>query len=413
MDHSSYRSNDSRDAKAPGYEVASASYEAFGTDAAPRKMTAIERQLAAAKARTEAAEQRTPSLTTANQLPEARKLRAKARWRGWIVWVVLIVGVAVVLVDFEQPLGQWFNTALHVYEAQDPPVEPRAREKTAIGDSDHIATPTPVKETAQDDYQQAVALMEAAAQRVPALKDDPRYRALIERIDSAETAADEPDNGNALDPVDATGVSVERAPEPVAPLAHTTQTNIAENPATQKTTQPNNPTQPMAADKGGAGESGSAQVAAENINEKEPVGRIVVNSRVVDAPVAEADDLSSVPMIDEISVTVGKRIDNDFQQQDIGDTLMVQFSYRNFNIDPDSDSELQDETVLVAHLRRANSPVLLAQVPMTVYGDRGTKRFPIRAVAEEEQAAGNYRLDFIVNGKLLQSSDIALDAADK
>ncbi|MET0379231.1 MAG: hypothetical protein ABW049_09605 [Spongiibacteraceae bacterium] len=115
----------------------------------------------------------------------------------------------------------------------------------------------------------------------------------------------------------------------------------------------------------------------------------------------------SKPKVRVVSITPGAMMEGRFVPGNDGKVFMVTISYRNF-----SNAEDQSETTLVARLGAAGNPTALAEVPVELSGDRGTKSFLM-----ETFTPGNigekYRLNFLLNDEFLASSTVRLSIPEQ
>lgn len=111
------------------------------------------------------------------------------------------------------------------------------------------------------------------------------------------------------------------------------------------------------------------------------------------------------PEIRVISMTPGTMVEHRFIPSDDGNVLMTEISYRNF----DGSSDDNSGVALVARLGIAGDSQALAEVPVVLYGDRGTKSFPIEPLSPGD-GTERYRLNFFLHGELLVSRAVHLSA---
>jgi len=86
-----------------------------------------------------------------------------------------------------------------------------------------------------------------------------------------------------------------------------------------------------------------------------------------------------------------------------GNVFMVKISYRNFDNSNYDDGEAE----LVTLLGAAGDSRVLAEVPVAVFGDRGTKSFAIETFLPG-YSGEPYKLNFILNGRFVASRTVRL-----
>lgn len=115
--------------------------------------------------------------------------------------------------------------------------------------------------------------------------------------------------------------------------------------------------------------------------------------------------IPSKPDIRVLSVTPGRMTATQFVPEEGGNVFMVVMSYRNFARASDAESE----TELVVRVGNAGDQQVLAEVPVEMHGDRGTKSVPIETFVSG-YAGEVYKLNFILNGEFLASRRVRLSA---
>lgn len=119
---------------------------------------------------------------------------------------------------------------------------------------------------------------------------------------------------------------------------------------------------------------------------------------------SSADAPSSKPEIRSVSITPGTLKDNRFVPGDGGNVFMVEISYRNF----DKAFEENNEATLVALLGAPGDSLVLAEVPVTISADRGTKSFAMETTNVQGYAGGKFHLNFLLNDEFLTSRTVRL-----
>jgi hypothetical protein len=117
---------------------------------------------------------------------------------------------------------------------------------------------------------------------------------------------------------------------------------------------------------------------------------------------------SSKPEIRALSITPGTLVDDRFVPSEDGNVFMVEISYRNF----DKISEDSSGASLVALLGVPGNATVLAEVPVEILGDRGTKSF-VMATLTPGNTGGKYQLNFILNGEFLASRTVRLSMPER
>ena len=108
------------------------------------------------------------------------------------------------------------------------------------------------------------------------------------------------------------------------------------------------------------------------------------------------------PRIEALSMVSGI-IDNDeFIPRNDGGVLQVSLSYRNFSNPPATPG---DDT-LILRIRAPGNPLLLAEVPLDIAGDRGTRNFRVETPIRQN-TSDYYQLDLILGGRVLESRIVA------
>ncbi|HEY3700179.1 MAG TPA: hypothetical protein VGK97_12645 [Spongiibacteraceae bacterium] len=113
---------------------------------------------------------------------------------------------------------------------------------------------------------------------------------------------------------------------------------------------------------------------------------------------------SSKPEIRSVSITPGTMMDNRFVPSDGGNVFMVEISYRNF----DKAFVEKDEATLVTLLGVPGDSMVLAEVPVTISADRGTKSFAMETTNVQGYTGGKFQLNFLVNDTFLTSRTLRL-----
>jgi len=112
---------------------------------------------------------------------------------------------------------------------------------------------------------------------------------------------------------------------------------------------------------------------------------------------------SSKPEIRTVTVTPGTMAGGQFVPRDNGNAFLVEISYRNF----DKAFDANDEATLIARLGVPGDSEVLAEVPVDISGDRGTKSFVMETLARGS-IGGKLQLNFILNDEFLTSRAVRL-----
>ncbi len=104
------------------------------------------------------------------------------------------------------------------------------------------------------------------------------------------------------------------------------------------------------------------------------------------------------PRIDSLSIVSGIMENEQFVPRNNGGVLMVSISYRNFSYPP---ADPGDDTLTML-IRAPGNPLLLAEVPVDIPGDRGTRNFRVETPIREN-TSDHYQLDLVLRGRLLES----------
>ena len=115
-----------------------------------------------------------------------------------------------------------------------------------------------------------------------------------------------------------------------------------------------------------------------------------------------ADIAPSKPQINVLSVTPGAMVGQRFLPTNHGTAFMVEINYRNF-----LHAEDQPDATLTVLLGAPGDSTVLAEAPVEISGERGTKSFLMESLVAGDSGE-RYRLNFILNGKLLTSSTVRL-----
>lgn len=226
----------------------------------------------------------------------------------------------------------------------------------------------------------AAKSLQDVARLFPELADNPRYQYLNTRIDlrATEKPADKP--------------------EPSTPLAKTTSPD--------KT--PSLPEKGISPEKNISSKKNSASPEKPIAPEK-----AVSPAQTVSAPPAPSDNVAkkttknpaqpSKPEVRTVSITPGRMVDDQFIPSAEGNVLMVGISYRNFEKIADD----QSDVMLVTRLGIPGDSTVLAEVPIVISGDRGSKSFLIETLMPGD-IGGKYQLNFLVNGEFLTSRVVRL-----
>lgn len=225
----------------------------------------------------------------------------------------------------------------------------------------------------EGDQATAVKSLEIVSRLFPELTDNTRYKYLMTRIDFIpHSSKDEP---------------VAKS-EPSTPSETTSAANIS-HVATVQEPIPATTTPP-------------ATTPPATISTTKDASPAIESSSAI-AKNAAINTTSSKPEIRAASITPGTIVEDRFIPSDDGNVFMVEISYRNF------DKAFVDKTeaTLVARLGVPGDSMVLAEVPVTISADRGTKSFLMETFAQSH-ADGKLQLNFILNDKFLTSRTLRL-----
>lgn len=104
------------------------------------------------------------------------------------------------------------------------------------------------------------------------------------------------------------------------------------------------------------------------------------------------------PRIDSLSMVSGIMESDHFVPRNDGGVLLISIGYRNFSNPP---ADPGDDTLTML-IRAPGNPLLLAEVPVSFSGDRGTKHFSVTTPIKEN-TSNNYQVDLVMRGRLLES----------
>lgn len=113
---------------------------------------------------------------------------------------------------------------------------------------------------------------------------------------------------------------------------------------------------------------------------------------------------SSKPEIRSVSIMPGTMVEGHFVPSDGGNVFMVELSYSNFA----KAFVEQNEATLVTLLGEPDDSLVLAEVPVTISADRGTKSFAIETNNVQGYAGGKFQLNFMLNDEFLTSRTLRL-----
>lgn len=117
-----------------------------------------------------------------------------------------------------------------------------------------------------------------------------------------------------------------------------------------------------------------------------------------------ANTAPTEPQIHVVSITPGSMKERRFVPADEGNAFMVQISYRNFR-----KSDAVSDATLVALFGMPGDSAVLAEVPIEIPGDRGTKNFLVETLVPG-RIGEKYRLNFLLDDELLASSTVRVSA---
>ncbi|MDB6061798.1 MAG: hypothetical protein JWM78_1901 [Verrucomicrobiaceae bacterium] len=251
----------------------------------------------------------------------------------------------------------------------------------------------------------------------PWLADNPRYKSLLARSGQIQREAQREPQGEEPSTAPVTqqplaGESLAKAPvieSPPAALASPQQQSQPQpQPATPSPTAiaaPPVATQPVT--------NLSSPVAALPRAASIPPQAVVSSPRTVSLPANAAAEIAKKPaapaappkpQIRVASVTPGTMIDQRFVASNPGKAFLVEINYRDFK-SADDDAEV----ALVALIGTPGDPSALAEVPVDISGDRGTKSFVMETLIPGNTGE-TYRLNFMLNGEFLTSATVRLSA---
>lgn len=212
----------------------------------------------------------------------------------------------------------------------------------------------------------------------PELADNPQYKYLITRMDYIHRS-----------PKDELAAKSESAAKPEE-----------QSPSSTKTTAPAAiPPQTILPQTISPQTTPPKTISVANIAPKKNVSPSINSSAAVVKQRTE-NAVSAKPEIHVASITPGKMVGDRFVPGKEGNVFMVEISYRNFK-----NSEDQSEG-LVASLGTPGA-MALAEVPVDILGDRGTKSFLMEALLPGN-VGEKYELNFILNGQFLASRTLRL-----
>lgn len=117
--------------------------------------------------------------------------------------------------------------------------------------------------------------------------------------------------------------------------------------------------------------------------------------------------VSSKPNIRVVSMTPGAMVDGRFMPGNEGRTFMVEINYRNFSRADDG-----SEKTLIALLGAPGNSTVLAEAPVDILGDRGTKSFYMETFVPGS-IGERYRLNFLLDDKFITSSTVRLSLPEQ
>jgi hypothetical protein len=123
-------------------------------------------------------------------------------------------------------------------------------------------------------------------------------------------------------------------------------------------------------------------------------------------PAADIAATNTKPQINVVSVTPGTMVEQRFVPGDNGKAFMVEINYRNF-INAHDLPDAQSSVTLTALLGTPGDSAVLAEAPVEIAGERGTKSFLMESLVPGDSGE-RYRLNFILNGRLLASPTVRL-----
>lgn len=136
---------------------------------------------------------------------------------------------------------------------------------------------------------------------------------------------------------------------------------------------------------------------AKNISTPTDSSATVVKKTAENAP-------SSKPEIRAVSITPGTMVENRFVPGDGGNVFMVEISYRNFDRAFVGKAEATLDTLLGV----PGDDMVLAEVPVVIAADRGTKSFVMETSSVQGYAGGKFQLNFMLNDEFLTSRTVRL-----
>ncbi|HSB95131.1 MAG TPA: hypothetical protein VLC91_01700 [Spongiibacteraceae bacterium] len=215
------------------------------------------------------------------------------------------------------------------------------------------------------DYAVAVTAMGIVSRLFPEAADSVRYKYLVARLDRMQSQ-------------DKSTAKLESA----QPTSTSTSTTTAPATLPEPVSKPVAPekAKPIVSEKNNAAAINSAATTAKNTTE---------------------NISSSKPEIRAVSITRGTVIDDRFVPGDDGNAFMVEISYRNF----DKVAKDESEVSLVARLGVPGDPTVLAEAPIEIAGDRGTKSVVMTSLLPGDTGE-EYKLNFILNGEFMASRTV-------
>lgn len=114
--------------------------------------------------------------------------------------------------------------------------------------------------------------------------------------------------------------------------------------------------------------------------------------------------ISTKPEIRSVSIMPGVKTDGRFVPRDGGNVFMVELSYSNFA----KAFVESNQATLTVLLGIPDDPLVLAEVPVTISADRGTKSFMIETNGVQGYAGGQFQLNFMLNDEFLTSRTLRL-----
>lgn len=227
---------------------------------------------------------------------------------------------------------------------------------------------------AQGDPAATVKAVATIARIFPELADNTRYKYLIARMDyNQRSVKDEP-----IIKAEASVPSANVKPVAAAPAV------IAPSPAS-----------PVVK---------SAEVKSVTTPSAQPIKEASSNVAASSATKNTESAVSSKPEIRSVSIVPGALVDDHFVPRDGGNVFMVEINYRNF----EKVFEGHPAATLTTLLGTPDDSLVLAEVPIIITADRGTKSFLMETQAAQGYAGGKFELNFMVNDEFLTSRSIRL-----